>query len=181
MTERKVKRMASGAVGDITSVYSTHLDFFLGDSFPFPFRHLFPLLPSSRPLRRRGSGPSGGAYNLRQRVRSEPGRQTYFVHWGVNLHPFDCLLTNNFLCLLSIKRMFPWYVCKSLSPPNFPVESRCLEWTLVHSLVGWLDNRVVSVLDSGAEGPGFKSQSRRCRVTVLGKLFTPIMPLFTKQ
>ena len=28
----------------------------------------------------------------------------------------------------------------------------------------------------GAEGPGFKSQSRRCRVTV-----TPIMPLITKQ
>jgi len=40
---------------------------------------------------------------------------------------------------------------------------------------------VVSVLDSGAEGPGFKSQSRCCRVTVLGKLFTPIVPLFTKQ
>jgi len=31
------------------------------------------------------------------------------------------------------------------------------------------------------EGPGFKSQSRRCRVTVLGKLFTPIVPLFAKQ
>ena len=46
---------------------------------------------------------------------------------------------------------------------------------------GWLGSRVVSVLDSGAEGPGFKSQSRRCRVTVLGKLFTPIVPLFTKQ
>jgi len=29
---------------------------------------------------------------------------------------------------------------------------------------------VVSVLDSGAERPGFKSQSRRCRITVLGKL-----------
>ena len=29
------------------------------------------------------------------------------------------------------------------------------------------------MLDSGAEGPGFKSQLRRCRVTVLGKLFTP--------
>jgi len=40
---------------------------------------------------------------------------------------------------------------------------------------------VVSVLDSGAEGPGFKSQSRRCRVTVLGKLFTPVVTLFTKQ
>jgi len=39
---------------------------------------------------------------------------------------------------------------------------------------GWLGSRVVSVLDSGAEGPGFRSQPRRCRVTVLGKLFTPI-------
>jgi len=46
---------------------------------------------------------------------------------------------------------------------------------------GWLGSRVVSVLDWGTEGPGFKSQSRRCRVTVLGKLFTPIVPLFTKQ
>jgi len=35
---------------------------------------------------------------------------------------------------------------------------------------------VVSVLDSGAEGPGFKSQPRRCRLTVVGKLFTPIVP-----
>ena len=46
---------------------------------------------------------------------------------------------------------------------------------------GWLGSREVSVLDSGAEGPGFKSQPRRCRVTVLGKLLTPIVPLFTKQ
>ena len=33
------------------------------------------------------------------------------------------------------------------------------------------------MLDSGAEGPGFKSQLRRRRVTVLGKLFTSIVPL----
>ena len=46
---------------------------------------------------------------------------------------------------------------------------------------GWLGSRVVGVLDSGAEGPGFKSQPRRCRVTVLSKLFTPVVPLFTKQ
>jgi len=45
----------------------------------------------------------------------------------------------------------------------------------------WLGSRVVSVLDSGAEGPGFKSQSLRCQVTVLGKQFTPRVPLFTKQ
>ena len=41
-------------------------------------------------------------------------------------------------------------------------------------LTGWLGSRVVSILDSGAEGPGFKSQPQRCRVTVLGRLFTPI-------
>ena len=45
----------------------------------------------------------------------------------------------------------------------------------------WFGSRVVRVWNSGAEGPGFKSQSRRCRVTVLGNLFTPIVPLFTKQ
>jgi len=44
-----------------------------------------------------------------------------------------------------------------------------------------LGSRVVSVLDSGAEGPGFKSQLRRCRVTVWGRLSTPIVPLFAKQ
>ena len=53
-------------------------------------------------------------------------------------------------------------------------------YTYNHSM-GRLGSRVVSVLDSGAEGPGFKSQLRRCRVTVLGKLFTPIVPLFTKH
>jgi len=51
----------------------------------------------------------------------------------------------------------------------------------VFRAVVWLGSRVVSVLDSGTEGPGFKYQTRRCRVTVLGKLFTPIVPLFTKQ
>ena len=46
---------------------------------------------------------------------------------------------------------------------------------------GWLGSPVVSMLDSGAEEPGFRLQPRHCRVTVLGKLFTPVMPLFTKQ
>ena len=38
-----------------------------------------------------------------------------------------------------------------------------------------------SVAELLAVGPGFKSQPRRCQVTVLGKLFTPIVPLFAKQ
>ena len=56
-----------------------------------------------------------------------------------------------------------------------------LMYTICYCELGWLGSRVVSVLDSGAEKPRFKSQSRRCRVTVLGILFTPIVPLFTKQ
>ena len=52
---------------------------------------------------------------------------------------------------------------------------------MTYFVSGRLGSRLVSVLDSGAEGPGFKSQPRRCRVTVSGKLFTPIVPLFTKQ
>jgi len=46
---------------------------------------------------------------------------------------------------------------------------------------GWLGSWVVSVLDSGTKGARFKSQPRRCWVTVFVKLFTPIVPLFTKQ
>ena len=56
------------------------------------------------------------------------------------------------------------------------------EYGWIYYGLRWLGSRVVSVLDSGAEGPGAnKSQPRRCRVTVSGKLFTPIVPLFTKQ
>ena len=44
-----------------------------------------------------------------------------------------------------------------------------------HTPFGWLSSRVVSVLDSSAEGPRFKSKSQCSRVTVLGKLFTPIV------
>ena len=56
-----------------------------------------------------------------------------------------------------------------------------LVFTGTYFLAGWFGSRVVSVLDSSAEGPGFKSQPCRCRITVLGKLFTPIVSLFTKQ
>jgi len=62
------------------------------------------------------------------------------------------------------------------------LDRRAIDTDIARSCgLGWLGSRVVSVLDSGAERPGFKSRSRRCRVTVLGKLFTPVVPLFTKQ
>ena len=44
------------------------------------------------------------------------------------------------------------------------------------SVAKWL-----ACLTQAQKKPGFKSQPRRCRVTVIGKLFTPIAPLFTKQ
>jgi len=63
-----------------------------------------------------------------------------------------------------------WNDAGDATPPRSP---RSL---LLYS-IGSSVARVVSVLDSGAEGLGFKSQSRRCQITVLGKLFTPV----TKQ
>jgi len=45
----------------------------------------------------------------------------------------------------------------------------------------WLGSRVVSVLYSSAEGPGFKSQPRRCRVTVLSKLFNHTLRASVRQ
>jgi len=52
---------------------------------------------------------------------------------------------------------------------------RFATWNSLYNVVcGWLGSRVVRVLESGTEGPGFKLQSWRCRVTLLGKLFTPI-------
>ena len=55
------------------------------------------------------------------------------------------------------------------------------EFSQLYFLGGSVGSRVDNVLDSGAGGPGLKSQPRRSRVTVLRKLFTPIVPLFTKQ
>ena len=64
---------------------------------------------------------------------------------------------------------------------NQTVDPNPSSYRLTTAARGWLGSRVVSVLDSCAKGPGYKSQSRRCRVTVLGKLFRPIVPLFSKQ
>jgi len=72
------------------------------------------------------------------------------------------------------RRVAPQELMKYNSFWTFPKSPRnCF----VYDYTAILGSRVVSVLDSGAEGPGFKSQLQRCRVTVLGKLFTPIVPL----
>ena len=62
---------------------------------------------------------------------------------------------------------------------RFASNQPCTNIAAIRGPFTWLGGRVVSMLDSG--GVRFKSQPRRCRVTVLDKLFTPIVPLFTKQ
>ena len=37
-------------------------------------------------------------------TQKEPVKYTSKLILGINLHPFDCLVTNNFLCLSSTKR-----------------------------------------------------------------------------
>jgi len=82
-----------------------------------------------------------------------------------------------------------WSVGHDLSCANMteqaghkPGKPRILrEYFLLIYGPGWLGSRVVSMLNSGAEGPGFKSQPRCCRVTGLGKLIRPVVPPFTEQ
>jgi len=71
------------------------------------------------------------------------------------------LLRRNGLCSVELGR---WDSSISVLPTAYA------EITNRTNTRGWLGSRVVSVLDSGVEGPGFKSQPRRCRVTVLGWL-----------
>jgi len=67
------------------------------------------------------------------------------------------------------------FSCGPLTFHPLPViiYTQAFPFCFLYLISGWLGSGVVSVLDSGAEEPGFKSQSRHCRVTVLGKLFTP--------
>ena len=97
---------------------------------------------------------------------------------------FDLSQSDSVLILLTLSLVLFFFCCQVL------LQFFWLHGTIIifvhnnnHNINkgGSVCSRVVSVLDSGAEGPGFKSQSRRCRVTDLGKLFTPIVPLFTKQ
>jgi len=97
------------------------------------------------------------------------------------------------LCLLQVSVLskglggLSWFLAWGL-PSTYPIlcfkDIQALTVTLLNCYYyknGWFGSRVISVLDLGAEGPGFISQPRRCRVIVLGKLFTPIVPVFAKQ
>ena len=78
------------------------------------------------------------------------GRSCSWLTW-VKRHIHN---TTVFICLVSLAN---WR-----NSSTGQIKSLCIS---LHT-TWWLGSRVVSVLDSGAEGPGFKSQSRRCRVTV---------------
>jgi len=58
------------------------------------------------------------------------------------------------------------YSCVDYSRADISVIMLMRQPEIRLSITGWLGSRVVSVLDSGAVGPGFKSKSRHCRVTV---------------
>ena len=101
---------------------------------------------------------------------------------GADLHMAQLMpLPLTVSCFSKTQICFTFLVPAHLGSPGKRAVKRVCVCGPDAAVVAWLGGRVVSVLDSGALGPGFKSQPRRCRVTVLGKLFTPIVPLFTKQ
>ena len=96
----------------------------------------------------------------------------------------SCSIVRMFLCFMicaamcSIVLIFDWlFVCLLIILHLCVYVNQAVRVNVVLiNEIGWLGSRVVSVLDSGAERLGFKSQPWRCRVTVLGILFTPIVP-----
>ena len=88
---------------------------------------------------------------------------------GADLHtaqPMPLPLTVS--CFGKIQIGFTFLVSAHPGSPGQRVVKRvCVCWTDVVNSLRWLGSRVVSMLDSGAEGRGFKSQPRRCWVTVL--------------
>jgi len=115
--------------------------------------------------------------------------KTYVIHCPISYAPWHCAnhsldWSQERLCL-SINHSRPTVMWSSAVAVKARIQhmNRTEYWPEFVDPVTlrWLGSRVVSVLGSGAEGPGFKSQSRRCRVTVSCKMFTPIVPLFTKQ
>jgi len=100
------------------------------------------------------------------------GLQVDIMTWVSSKHNMGMSLTRD-----------TWNMIKNCSVVSDVCPSLCLSLLILIllSVMTVARSRVVSVLDSGVEGPGFKSQPGRCRVTVLGKLFTPIVPLFTNQ
>jgi len=73
-------------------------------------------------------------------------------------------VTSTLYALPSQARLY-WHYSLCLASILIHVYSQY--WTDVVNSLRWLGSRVVSMLDSGAEGLGFKSQPRRCWVTVL--------------
>ena len=78
------------------------------------------------------------------------------------------LSPQNTTCTVSREQIvFVCFQCHSLTEVAAVYSVGCqivCKYYVIHKARGWLGSRVVSVLDSGAEGPG----SDRCRVTVLG-------------
>ena len=122
----------------------------------------------SRKLRHgRGStflGPSARAAaegDCRDGARAFHLRNQTAPHNYVTLRYVTLTLLSATISLLCVPEQ------SATSPPSaeYCDERVCLSvCALPKKCHGWLGSRVVSVLDSGAEGPEFKSQSRRCRV-----------------
>jgi len=133
---------------------------------PAPHRHVRPRPRTIRTTAGLAFGRRRHRRRRRRLVRSVPADRPPNLHETTNIHN----------TLMERPREDCW------APRTSRGTSAIVQYNgTIHSFRdGWLGSRVVSVF-SGAEGPGFKSQPRRCRVTVLGKRFTPIVPLFTEQ
>jgi len=90
-------------------------------------------------------------------------------------------LYNQNSVLLYTSHRRPPEVCRLLTRPRTDVDSPRFISTVELLSAGGIVYPSGECAGLGAVGPGFKSQSRRCRVSLRSCLPTPVVPLFTKQ
>ena len=104
----------------------------------------------------------------------------------------SCTTTTTSTALSSAKRRrhvtslfgtFAQLCCLLISPPGCTKRGSRWAYNLRRLICTqrWLGSRVVSVLDSFAEAPGFKSQPRRCRVIAKFHYTDPTGPARTQR
>jgi len=90
---------------DTPSVYTTHLDFW---GFLFrPSPHLYPLEVGPHCGYRKSGEAHLGSPAGQGRARPP---NVFCCILGINVHPFDCLMTNNFLCFCRPQESFRIYL-----------------------------------------------------------------------
>jgi len=134
-----------------------------GNSLPLPSLPSVPFRSRPRPLPL--EVPPLRLRRLGERISSSSSN-VFWCILGINLHPFDYLITNNFLSVLSIKRKFPWHILI-----HCPGRKKVLEHTIWQPFGG-----IASFFFGGGNSPTKKMSGIIATITTTNKRCVIVNP-----